>query len=125
MIQLLKPVLVSVVLLLSASAWGGAEQFNAYITDQTGTKSYVKNVTSFKNKPIRFFTVKHGRAVLDIPVSNIARITAPANDLCQIRLKDNRKFQVRLEGYAWIGENTFGGSFFIAWPNWKQIEFVK
>lgn len=103
-------------------------KFDACVTDRTNTKTYVRHLTPFKNKPVKFFKVNHGNAVLDIPVSSIARIvvTDREHDLCTIVLKDNRTFFKKdQKGFSWVGKNEFGGSFFIKWQDWRKIEFLK
>ncbi|MDM8524753.1 hypothetical protein QUF80_15400 [Desulfococcaceae bacterium HSG8] len=100
----------------------------AYVTDWGNKRTYVRHITPFSGKPIRFFKVKHGDAVLSIPASDIARIvvTDKEKNLCMIVLKDNRTFyETCQEGWSWIGENEFGGSFFIEWNDWQKVEFLK
>ncbi len=98
------------------------------MTDWANTKTYVRYLTPFKDKPVKFFKVSHGSAVLDIPVSSIARIVVADKEknLCTIVLKDNRTFfKSDQKGCSWIGKNEFGGSFFIKWQDWRKVEFLK
>jgi hypothetical protein len=114
--------------IISLAGCASSEKFKACVTDWKDTRICVKQIIPVRDKPLTFFKVKQGDAVLEIPLSDIARIivTDKEKSLCTIVLKDRRTFfKSNQDGCSWTGENEFGGNFFIEWKDWRKVEFLR